>query len=358
MTGPQPATQPATWHDAARPGCAAGASALHLSMTRLAARAVVVAAILTVAVGCGGPPPPTPPVPAAEAPTTAIVFPPDVITFQQDLAWSPDSRRIAFSLRAIPRDRWAELKYDALAGTQYDLYVVGADGRGLRQLTDDADDQLWASWLPDGRQLAYASTAGGKAAIFALRPDDPTPTPRAITPPLADTADTAWSPDGQRVVYSAKVDAHSQLYMATLIGTDVRQLTRDPFDHRGPVWSADGTALVFQGNPRGPGRDDIFVLHVATEVVTQVTNDDAGHIYPGWLPDGRVTFTVVDRDGRKRVVAQGRDPAARETLVEGAFFARVSPDGRALAYILGAFPDASIYIRPIDPATKAIAIVE
>ena len=56
--------------------------------------------------------------------------------------WSPDDRQIAFS---------------GSHGGVTDLYVVDANGKNLRQLTDDKYGDLQPTWSPDGRTLAFAT---------------------------------------------------------------------------------------------------------------------------------------------------------------------------------------------------------
>jgi TolB protein len=65
-------------------------------------------------------------------------------------AWSPDGRRIAFR------------RFDGqLGGPQLgsagpsDLFVVNADGSGLRRLTRNAENLRWFAWSPDGRTIAF-----------------------------------------------------------------------------------------------------------------------------------------------------------------------------------------------------------
>ncbi len=54
-------------------------------------------------------------------------------------AWSPDGKWIAFESN---RD---------LADPGYSIYVVGADGTGMRKISALSKEETQASWSPDGR---------------------------------------------------------------------------------------------------------------------------------------------------------------------------------------------------------------
>jgi Tol biopolymer transport system component len=53
----------------------------------------------------------------------------------------------------------------------WDIYVVGSDGSGLRRVTRDPANQGLPAWSPDGRALAYVSDQGGRWAVWAMAPD-------------------------------------------------------------------------------------------------------------------------------------------------------------------------------------------
>jgi Tol biopolymer transport system component len=59
-------------------------------------------------------------------------------------AWSPDGTRIAF-----------------MGGpdgpTEYDIWVMNADGSNPVQLTDSPGPDWWPAWSPDGTRIAFAS---------------------------------------------------------------------------------------------------------------------------------------------------------------------------------------------------------
>ena len=75
-----------------------------------------------------------------------------------DPAWSPDGRRIAF--RRFGRSI-------RLAGNS-DLFVVNADGSGLRRLTRHAENvPRWFAWSPDGRTIAFLH----KREVYIVKAD-------------------------------------------------------------------------------------------------------------------------------------------------------------------------------------------
>jgi Tol biopolymer transport system component len=69
-------------------------------------------------------------------------------------AWSPDGARLAFVSFDDGNDPHCPADSCPPSG---ELYVVGADGRGLRRLTRSTADDEHPTWSPDGRRLAFAS---------------------------------------------------------------------------------------------------------------------------------------------------------------------------------------------------------
>jgi Tol biopolymer transport system component len=63
------------------------------------------------------------------------------------LAWSPDGLRLSFWMTTLGENGEEQLPAQ--------IYVVNADGSGLRPLTDEGDNR-WPSWSPDGTRIAFA----------------------------------------------------------------------------------------------------------------------------------------------------------------------------------------------------------
>lgn len=77
-------------------------------------------------------------------------------------SWSPDGKKLAFR------------RFD-LSGNDTNLYVVGADGSNVRQLTSGAGlFDCCAVWSPDGKQIMFASNPNGTHDIFVMNADGST----------------------------------------------------------------------------------------------------------------------------------------------------------------------------------------
>lgn len=59
-------------------------------------------------------------------------------------AWSPDGERLAFM-------------GGRLGASEYDIWVVDIDGRNLLQLTDSPGSDGWPAWSPDGKRIAFTT---------------------------------------------------------------------------------------------------------------------------------------------------------------------------------------------------------
>jgi len=248
-------------------------------------------------------------------------------------------------------------------GPEAGLYVITAEGTGLRRLTSDASNTDPA-WSPDGSKLAFVGgVAGDRAGIYVMGTDDTRP--RRITDggSLVDGSDfgPAWSPDGTRIAFaregreeSAEI-GNADIYQVSPIGTDLVRLTDSPVMQYEPTWSPDGSRIAFLGYelasgglPPSPVR--LYVMNAdATEIRKLGPEDVEG---PAWSPDGSEIAYVDTESGS--IMAVEPDGSGRRRILDVSqlvggvhlvYGVAWSPDGTRLAFMAG--PDSTdthIYI--------------
>lgn len=129
-----------------------------------------------------------------------------------DLAWSPDSRRIAFTASPTRTSSSRIWVVDMAGGTPENL------------LADWQYEPQQLDWLPDGR-IVFSAEIGGRTAL--LRLDPATKIPSEILSGRRRLSGFNFSPDGRTVAYiSTSMTRPTELYVAGSDGSGERQLTR------------------------------------------------------------------------------------------------------------------------------------
>jgi S1-C subfamily serine protease len=209
-------------------------------------------------------------------------------------AISPDGTRIAF-IRTN------------LATSEDDIYLVDFDGGDVTKVTDTPDAGVFVpAWSPDGQWIVYDLTPdGGSGDIWKIRPDG-TEATRLTTNPANETW-PIYSPDGTKIVYTSSQDGDAELFVMDDDGSSARQLTNnDDFDSS-PTWSPDGTLIAFVSDRDGDR--EIWVMDVDGGNDAQVTDNDFSDFDPVWaLPkagipysDDALTFTDIAKPDDRAV---------------------------------------------------------
>jgi TolB protein len=86
------------------------------------------------------------------------------------------------------------------------------------------------------------------------------------------------------VFVSTRHNVQPDLYMKSLDGVAVTQLTSDPESDVQPAFSPDGARVAFASNRSGNW--DIWTVSVAGGPPVQITDGPADELHPSWSPDG------------------------------------------------------------------------
>lgn len=104
--------------------------------------------------------------------------------------------------------------------------------------------------------------------------------------------DAAISPDGSVIAFTFKGD----IFTVPVSGGDARQITTSHAYDSAPLWSPDGTQIVFRSNREGS--DDIFAIPANGGTARRITTSSGAEMPIAFLPDGRLLFVTSGMPGR------------------------------------------------------------
>ncbi len=206
---------------------------------------------------------------------------------------SPDGSMLAFDLR----------------GSQEDLYVAGADGKGLQQLTDDSAWDRTPDFSPDGGTILFSSNRGDSGI--------------------------------------------SQIWSVAIDGSALRQVTSEAADLASPEWSSDGETFVARGAD-GLVRFDLDGHELGG---VEEPAEDRSCRWPREAPDGDHYVCVGDDQIRWGSRTDGTlealidiDPGAR---FSGSDPLALSADGKTIAYGV-AWETSNLWVVSFEPVEREV----
>jgi protocatechuate 3,4-dioxygenase beta subunit len=231
------------------------------------------------------------------------------VPFHQSVSWSPDGRALVFS--AVMSD-WDE---------GYRLFVVDADGTGLRKLDSAGDAALYPVWSPDGTRVAYAARVDGNSDIYVMHADGSHV--KRLTTSEANDSYPSWSPDGKQLVFHSNRAGNNDIWIMNEDGGGLLQLTDHEAHDTNPAWSPDARLIAFDSDRDDRDGGEIYVIAPDGSGLRRVV--DAG-VFPAWSPDGK--RILYASGGLYAVDVDGLD---QRMLLDHAVSAAWSPDGKTIA---------------------------
>jgi dipeptidyl aminopeptidase/acylaminoacyl peptidase len=253
---------------------------------------------------------------------------------EHDIAWSPDSKKLAFLS-------------DKGSTDQLQLYISDATGHAARQLTRLTGYLTSPSWSPDGKTLALLFTENAPRAAGPLEPMTPpsglieqhvyeqrlttvevaSDQVRQVSPADLYIYEYDWAPDGNRFTATAAHGAGdanwwiAQLCTIDIASGEVRFIYKPTLQIAEPHWSPDGKSIAFIGgimSDEGSTGGDIYTI--------PVTGGEARDLTPGvkaspatlaWLPSTERILFTEQIDGSSGIATVDAREGKIETLWSG-----------------------------------------
>ena len=219
----------------------------------------------------------------------------------QQLALSPDAKKVAFTVRG-------------------DIFAASAkDGGDAARVTTSAGAEEQLAWAPDSRRLVYAGDRDGVWHLFLY--DFGSRAESQLTRGNENDVTPRWSPDGRRIAFVRGGRSVRVLDVATSTEKEVvrdASLSRPPFvDERGIAWSPDGRWLAYVTSDGAKQFANVFVVSAdggAPRQISWLSNGNGGGL--SWSADGTfITLSSSQRteDGQAiRIDLVPRAPRFRE----------------------------------------------
>ncbi len=292
---------------------------------------------------------------------------------------SPDGKRIAF--------------FSGRGGSQ-DLWIMNSDGSGLRKLTDLEKSNAYVGmrgnelcWSPDGKTLAY-NAAGPRhytnipspqdppngndvmvverilfksfyyysdmrrTYVYLISTQDQNPEPRQISFGDYDYHSITYSPDGKWIACVSNrtgrddYNANNDICLLSTQGEDMIQLTHTIGPEYSPVWSPDGSSIVYRGRVRDRrSKESDAELHKITVIpsaggaaVDLSAPLDRWGSSPAWTGNSREVYFTAQNSGRVGLYKAPRKGGRVDRIFE--------QDGQVSDYCLA--PSGEIFFVYMD----------
>jgi Ca2+-binding RTX toxin-like protein len=222
-------------------------------------------------------------------------------------AFSPNGKRIAFT-----SDRTGH----------FALWTMNADGGDQRLLTKSGGSDVNPIWSPNGQRIAFASNGSGNWDIWVVNANGKGR--RNLTHDAATELDPAWSPTSSRVIYDRIARGRSDLWAVSARGGTQTDLTpRSTLDELDPSWSKTGR-LAFDAVDK-KGNYDVYVKKPGkgpTRLTTNAAEDSA----PVWSPDGTRLLFVSARTGDYEIFEMNANGSRQHDVSRDPNVADVAPN--------------------------------
>ena len=215
---------------------------------------------------------------------------------EEDPAFSPDGRKIAFSCQlGKPQTELVVPNLGRVVARVFQICIMNADGSNVTRLTNPPSENTRPVFSPDGRKIVFNSSyRDGGQQIYMMNVDGSNVTrlTNLRNPPLLG----AFSRDGRKIALTSQnvtlpsspgvLPAFSgEIYVMNADGSNVRRLISRPGSVAGPTFSPDGSKIAFTVIS-GPGEDDfqIYIMDADGSNVVQLTNPPGTSRDPAFIP--------------------------------------------------------------------------
>ncbi len=243
----------------------------------------------------------------------------------------------------------------------YNFYVLDLRTREESLLLSGKPENYknFPAWSPDGQKIAFSADSGDSYISLYLV-EVSTGNIQRITY-SGNYFTPSWSPNGEKLACAFEQDPNDDIEMDIYVinsdGSNRQRLTTDPSPDETPRWSPSGDAIVFSSARAGSRQ--IYTMNPDGSNQVNVTNTSYNESWPAWHPDGRRIAFTSDRHSiggaPYSIYIFDLDSGEQNNLtpVRGyVIYPCWSPDGSKIAFLSGNGSD--IFVREVGPLNTTL----
>jgi TolB protein len=247
--------------------------------------------------------------------------------------------------------------YNVLTKQRLLGFQISANRAGLRSAGHQIADMVFEKILgirgAFSTRIAYISVLGHlpNKTFQLIVADADGENPHVVMQSREPLMSPSWSPDGASLAYVSFEDRLPTVWVQMLKTGERHVLSAHAGVNQAPAWSPDGKKMALVLSTRD-GNLDIYVLDLATQQLTRITDDPGIDTEPQWSKDGQSIYFTSDRAGGPQIYKVGVKPGdkPRRLTFQGSYNARprISPDESQLAFVTqddGAYRIATMDLR-------------
>jgi Tol biopolymer transport system component len=156
---------------------------------------------------------------------------------------------------------------------------MNADGTGVTRLTHILRVSRNPAWSPNGTKIAFTRTGSFGFDLDIMNADGSFP--HRLTG-LVIPLNLSWGRTGKIAFVKRLPDPDYEIWVVTVNGTTVAQLTNNTANDEYPTWSPDGSEIAFESDRAG--NFEIYAMNANGTGVTRLTHNAAFDGMPAWGP--------------------------------------------------------------------------
>jgi Tol biopolymer transport system component len=174
---------------------------------------------------------------------------------------------------------------------EQEIYKIKADGSKIINLTNHLARYSNLSLSPDGDKLMFESNRDSTNLVLPTYDIYVMDTNNSEVFRLTDNPDDdylpVWSPDGSQIVYTRKHNNNADIYIMNADGSNQTNLTHRPELDVSPRWSPDGSEIAFSSVWNNGTKDiqDFFTIKANGTRIRRLTKDEKLFKSYTWYPD-------------------------------------------------------------------------